>query len=61
VLALEALLAADPEPDEAAVREAFSGHICRCGSYSRIMAAAREVAGIGTALESAAVETRERA
>jgi xanthine dehydrogenase YagT iron-sulfur-binding subunit len=70
VLALEALLAADPEPDEAAVREAFSGHICRCGSYSRIMAAAREVAGISTAREVAgistarevaAVETRERA
>lgn len=48
VLALEALLAADPEPNEAAVREAFSGHLCRCGSYSRIMAAALDVAGIAT-------------
>jgi aerobic-type carbon monoxide dehydrogenase small subunit (CoxS/CutS family) len=46
VLALEALLAADPEPDDAAVREAFSGHLCRCGSYSRIMAAALDAASI---------------
>ena len=45
LLALEALLAANPSPDEAAVRHAFSGHLCRCGSYSRIMAAALDVVG----------------
>ncbi len=46
ILALEALLAVDSHPTEAAVREAFSGHLCRCGSYSRIMAAARQAAGL---------------
>ena len=42
VLALTALCERVPKPTEADVREAFSGHICRCGSYSRIMAAAME-------------------
>lgn len=46
VLALESLLAANPTPSEADVREVFSGHLCRCGSYSRILAAAFEVAGL---------------
>jgi len=42
ILALEALLLRVERPTESDVREAFSGHICRCGSYSRIMAAALE-------------------
>lgn len=42
ILGLEALLRRTPKPTETDIREAFSGHICRCGSYSRIMAAARE-------------------
>lgn len=42
ILALEGLLRRVPQPTEEDVREAFTGHICRCGSYSRIMAAARE-------------------
>lgn len=46
ILALKGLLGQNPAPDDADVREAFSGHICRCGSYSRILAAAREVAGL---------------
>ncbi|WP_239028347.1 (2Fe-2S)-binding protein [Pseudonocardia acidicola] len=53
VLALEALLAVDPAPGETAIREAFSGHICRCGSYSRIMGAALEVAGAADRREQA--------
>jgi aerobic-type carbon monoxide dehydrogenase small subunit (CoxS/CutS family) len=47
ILALEAHLATEADPTEESIREAFSGHICRCGSYSRIMAAAREAAGLG--------------
>jgi xanthine dehydrogenase YagT iron-sulfur-binding subunit len=43
VLALTALCERVSKPTEADVREAFSGHICRCGSYSRIMSAAMEV------------------
>ncbi len=46
ILALKGLLTEDPAPDEAQIREAFSGHICRCGSYSRILAAARDAAGL---------------
>lgn len=40
-----ALLAANPAPDDAAIDEAMSGVICRCGTYQRIRAAIRSVAG----------------
>lgn len=33
-VALTALLLADPEPGEAQIREALSGNLCACGSYS---------------------------
>lgn len=33
-----------PEPDEAAVREMLSGHLCRCTGYTPIVAAILEVA-----------------
>lgn len=42
ILALEALLRRNPQPSEEDVREAFSGQVCRCGSYTQIMAAAQE-------------------
>jgi len=34
-----ALLAANPRPDEAAVRAALEPHLCRCGSHNRIIRA----------------------
>lgn len=34
-----ALLAANPDPDEAAVRAALDPHLCRCGSHNRIVRA----------------------
>jgi isoquinoline 1-oxidoreductase alpha subunit len=40
-----ALLAANPAPDDAAIDEAMSGVLCRCGTYQRIRAAIRSVAG----------------
>jgi aerobic-type carbon monoxide dehydrogenase small subunit (CoxS/CutS family) len=40
VLSLTALLRRNPHPDEAEVRKACSGHLCRCGSYPRVFAAA---------------------
>jgi aerobic-type carbon monoxide dehydrogenase small subunit (CoxS/CutS family) len=43
VVALKGLLLADPVPSEEEVVSVLSGHLCRCGSYSRILAAAREV------------------
>lgn len=39
-----ALLAADPEPDEAAIRTALDPHLCRCGSHNRIIRAVRRAA-----------------
>jgi xanthine dehydrogenase YagT iron-sulfur-binding subunit len=40
VMSLTALLKNNPHPTEADVRKACSGHLCRCGSYPRIFAAA---------------------
>ncbi|MBL8385344.1 MAG: 2Fe-2S iron-sulfur cluster binding domain-containing protein [Burkholderiales bacterium] len=34
-----ALLAADPDPDERAVRAALDAHLCRCGAHNRIVRA----------------------
>ena len=36
VLSAVALLAHDPDPDDAAVSEALSGNLCRCGVYTRV-------------------------
>lgn len=33
------LLAANPNPDEAQVRDVLSGHLCRCTGYQNIVAA----------------------
>ena len=38
-----ALLARSPQPDDAEIRAALDGHICRCGSYPRILAAVKAV------------------
>jgi nicotinate dehydrogenase subunit A len=39
-----ALLARDPEPDEAAIRAALDPHLCRCGSHNRIIRAVQRAA-----------------
>jgi aerobic-type carbon monoxide dehydrogenase small subunit (CoxS/CutS family) len=38
------LLARNPDPTEAQIRTAMNGHICRCGTYPRIIAAIRRAA-----------------
>jgi isoquinoline 1-oxidoreductase alpha subunit len=47
VMAATALLRANPDPDDGAIDEALSGHLCRCGTYGRIRraitSAAREL------------------
>lgn len=43
VMAIHGLLDRNPEPDEATVREAISGNICRCTGYGRIFAAVEAV------------------
>jgi aerobic-type carbon monoxide dehydrogenase small subunit (CoxS/CutS family) len=40
VMTLTALLKKNPNPTEAEIRKACSGHLCRCGSYPRVFAAA---------------------
>ncbi len=45
IMATEALLAEDPAPSEAAIRDYLSGNLCRCGTYSAVIAAVRSLAG----------------
>ncbi|MDI3318049.1 MAG: (2Fe-2S)-binding protein [Bacillota bacterium] len=40
-----AFLGENPEPDEASIREAFSGNICRCTGYQPIVEAVADAAG----------------
>ena len=44
VLAAAALLARSPDPDEAEVRAALAGNLCRCCAYPRILRAVRRAA-----------------
>lgn len=38
------LLAGNPSPSDAEIVEAMNGHLCRCGTYPRIVAAIRRAA-----------------
>lgn len=51
VVTAHALLATDPDPSDAAIREALSGVVCRCGGYGRLMAGVRAAARARAALE----------
>ncbi|WP_408881937.1 2Fe-2S iron-sulfur cluster-binding protein [Humitalea rosea] len=42
-----ALLAANAQPDDAAVRAALEPHLCRCGSHNRIIRAVPRAARAG--------------
>ena len=44
ILTAAALLARNPDPDEAAIDNAMSGVLCRCGTYTRIRKAIRRAA-----------------
>ena len=44
LVAAEALLSREPAPDEAAVRRALSGNLCRCTGYVTIVQAVRAAA-----------------
>jgi nicotinate dehydrogenase subunit A len=45
LISAAALLARDPDPDEATIRNALDAHLCRCGSHNRIIRAVRRAAG----------------
>jgi carbon-monoxide dehydrogenase small subunit len=44
VMAVDHLLAQDPDPSDEAMREALSGNLCRCTGYEKILDAVRLVA-----------------
>jgi carbon-monoxide dehydrogenase small subunit len=43
VVTVTAVLRDDPDPDDAAIREALSGNLCRCTGYQGIVAAVHDV------------------
>jgi len=45
IMAAEALLRRNPAPDEAEIREALSGNLCRCTGYVKIIEAVEAAAG----------------
>ena len=47
IMTAVALLAANPDPDDAAIDAAMDGNICRCGMYQRIRTAIRAAAARG--------------
>jgi nicotinate dehydrogenase subunit A len=44
IMAATALLAANPHPTEADIRNALAGNLCRCGSHVRVIAAVQRAA-----------------
>ncbi|MGA0806228.1 MAG: (2Fe-2S)-binding protein [Pseudohongiellaceae bacterium] len=38
------LLMRDPDPEETAIRAAMNGHLCRCGTYPKLVSAIRKAA-----------------
>lgn len=47
VMSAVALLAKDPTPTEARIKQGMEGNVCRCGTYPRIVAAVRFAAAKG--------------
>jgi aerobic-type carbon monoxide dehydrogenase small subunit (CoxS/CutS family) len=41
ILKAAELLSKNPRPDEAQIRAAMNGHLCRCGTYPSIIRAVR--------------------
>ncbi|PYQ44530.1 MAG: ferredoxin [Acidobacteria bacterium] len=48
IVAGASLLRRNPDPEEPAIRKALEGNVCRCGTYTRIVAAVRAAAATGT-------------
>jgi len=46
IMRAQALLDADPHPDEATIRRHMQTNLCRCGTHMRILRAIRRVAGL---------------
>jgi isoquinoline 1-oxidoreductase alpha subunit len=50
LMSAAALLASNPNPDDAAIDAAMGGNVCRCGMYARIRAAIKNAAGRSAAV-----------
>jgi isoquinoline 1-oxidoreductase alpha subunit len=46
IMSAAALLAKKPKPTDADIDQSLAGNLCRCGTYTRIRAAVKKVAGI---------------
>ncbi len=46
-IAASALLAREPDPSEASIAQALAGHLCRCGTYGRVVRAVRRASEAG--------------
>jgi isoquinoline 1-oxidoreductase subunit alpha len=44
IMSAAALLSANPSPNEAQIKRAMNGNICRCGTYPRVIAAIQRAA-----------------
>jgi len=44
MMASAALLARNPDPDDAAIRQALNDNLCRCGTHTRILRAVKRAA-----------------
>src|SRR5450755_3978482 len=55
------LLAKNPQPSDAQIRRAMNGHLCRCGTYPRIMKAIQRAAHIDLSHEAGVDADREPA
>jgi 4-hydroxybenzoyl-CoA reductase subunit gamma len=53
IMAAEALLQKNPAPDEAQIRAALSGNLCRCTGYVKIIEAVMTAAGSEEAVRAA--------
>ena len=45
IMRARALLRENPRPDEAAIKDALAGNLCRCGTHTRIVKAVLRAAG----------------
>jgi aerobic-type carbon monoxide dehydrogenase small subunit (CoxS/CutS family) len=48
IVAGASLLRRNPDPEEPEIGKALEGNVCRCGTYTRIVAAVRAAAAMGT-------------
>jgi len=44
IMAAASLLAHNPDPSDNEIRQALAGHLCRCGTHTRILKAVRRAA-----------------